>query len=137
MPRSGWTSARVTSKTAQTWSKSGLSIAETTGSTYSYMYLLFMYQVFTTTASSSSRGSPTTNASRRCTVCMHIVSAAATPYDSYVRLISTTNSMLQQRQHQQYDKQRAVLSVVCINNNNVLSLSAGTRYVSYSTHTAV
>ena len=39
---------------------------------------------------------------------------------------TTTNSMLQQRKHQQYDKQQAVFSVIFINNNNMLSLWAGT-----------
>ena len=64
---------------------------------------VFLIHVFTTTASSSS-SSPTTNASRRSTVCIHIVTAAATPYNSYGRANPTTNSM---RQHQQHDKQRA------------------------------
>ena len=58
---------------------------------------------FTTTASSSS-GCPTTNASRTRVVYVHIVTAAATPYNA--RNATATNSMLQQRQHQQYDKQQ-------------------------------
>ena len=83
------------------WPKSGVSIAETTGPNV-------LVRVFTTTSSSS--GCPTTNASRRSTLHMHIVTTAATPCNSYVRVDPTiTNSMLQQRQHRQSDKQLAVL----------------------------
>ena len=58
-------------------------------------------------------------ASRRSTGYTHIVTSAATPYNSYVRGNSTTNSMLQQRQHHQYNLQRAVSSAICINNHMI------------------
>ena len=132
VPRSG-PQLVLSRRRLKTWSKSGLSIAETTGCTYLYVY--FTMHVFTATASSSS-GSPTTNASRRGTVCIHIVLAAATPYNSYVACnFNRKQHMLQQRQHQQYDQQQTVFSIICINYNSMLSLWAGTRYVSYSMRT--
>ena len=58
-------------------------------------------------------------ANGRHTGFIHIVTAAPTPYNSYVRVNSTKkgNGTLKQRPHRQCDKQQAVSNVICIPNN--------------------
>ena len=85
-----WILARVISKTFKTWPPV---FAATTGSTY--FIIVSIVHVVTATESNSS-GSSTANTGCRSTVCIQRVTAA-TPYNSYVRVNSTTNSMLQHR----------------------------------------
>ena len=117
-----WASARV---------KSGLSIAVTTGCTYLYVYLSYTYlQQQQAAAAAVQRQAQAVEVQYA-----YRVVAAATPCNSYVRVISIANNMLQQMQHQQYDQQQPVFSITCINNNSMLSLWGGTRYVTYSIRT--
>ena len=54
---------------------------------------------------------------RTSTAHIHRVTTASTPSTLMGVNLTTANSMLQQRQHRQYDKQQVLSSVMCIDNS--------------------